>query len=72
MFLNTKKSRALSLIGRVPDCQLGLSQFESGRARVNFNILFYIITGYRKILPKKHLMLDFYNPNVFHRFNQSI
>ena len=25
--------RALSLIGRVPNCQLGLSQFESGRAR---------------------------------------
>ena len=26
-------TRALSLIGRVPNCQLGWSQFESGRAR---------------------------------------
>ena len=25
--------RALSLIGRVPNCRLGWSQFESGRAR---------------------------------------
>lgn len=28
-----KNKRALSLIGRVPDCQSGWSQFESGRAR---------------------------------------
>lgn len=28
------KLRALSLIGRVPNCQLGWSQFESGRARL--------------------------------------
>ena len=26
--------RALSLIGRVPNCRLGWSQFESGRARI--------------------------------------
>ena len=26
--------RALSLIGRVPNCRLGWSQFESGRARL--------------------------------------
>ena len=32
--------RALSLIGRVPNCRLGWSQFESGRARMIIKILF--------------------------------
>ena len=32
--------RALSLIGRVPNCRLGWSQFESGRARL---VLFLLI-----------------------------
>lgn len=39
--------RALSLNGRVPNCQLGRSQFESGRARekkkINNIILFLFI-----------------------------
>ena len=30
---NNNKIRALSLIGKVPNCQLGWSQFKSGRAR---------------------------------------
>ena len=33
--------RALSLIGRVPNCRLGWSQFESGRAREIYAIKEY-------------------------------
>ena len=33
---------ALSLTGRVPNCQLGWSQFESGRARFSLLTIKYI------------------------------
>ena len=34
--------RALSLIGRVPNCRLGWSQFESGRARESYALKEYV------------------------------
>ena len=44
--IKRKIYRALSLIGRVPNCQLGLSQFESGRARKSVYNLSAIIELY--------------------------
>ena len=35
--------RALSLIGRVPNCRLGWSQFESGRAREIYALKEYVL-----------------------------
>ena len=43
IFINFLKVWALSLIGRVSNCRLGIFQFESGRARFFFVFFFFFI-----------------------------